>query len=85
MEKLETLKQWVRESKRIVFFGGAGVSTESGILLPQRTFNTDGTAAQAGNRQPQNQCSLILERRKDHFPQIHVISPFFGYILYILP
>ena len=27
----ETLKQWVQESKRIVFFGGAGVSTESGI------------------------------------------------------
>ena len=27
----ETLRQWVRESKRIVFFGGAGVSTESGI------------------------------------------------------
>lgn len=31
MEKLETLKQWVSESRRIVFFGGAGVSTESGI------------------------------------------------------
>lgn len=31
MEKLEQLKQWVAESKRIVFFGGAGVSTESGI------------------------------------------------------
>ena len=31
MEKLETLKQWVQESKKIVFFGGAGVSTESGI------------------------------------------------------
>ena len=28
---LETLKNWVREAKRIVFFGGAGVSTESGI------------------------------------------------------
>ena len=27
----ETLKQWVDESRRIVFFGGAGVSTESGI------------------------------------------------------
>ena len=27
----ETLRQWVRESKRIAFFGGAGVSTESGI------------------------------------------------------
>ena len=31
MSKLETLKQWVDESKNIVFFGGAGVSTESGI------------------------------------------------------
>ena len=28
---LETLRQWVSESRRIVFFGGAGVSTESGI------------------------------------------------------
>ena len=27
----ETLKRWVDESSRIVFFGGAGVSTESGI------------------------------------------------------
>ena len=31
MDKIETLKQWISESKRIVFFGGAGVSTESGI------------------------------------------------------
>ena len=31
MNELETLKSWVRESSRIVFFGGAGVSTESGI------------------------------------------------------
>ena len=31
MEQMEKLKQWVSESKRIVFFGGAGVSTESGI------------------------------------------------------
>ena len=29
--EIETLKQWVNESSRIVFFGGAGVSTESGI------------------------------------------------------
>ena len=27
----ETLASWIRQSKRIVFFGGAGVSTESGI------------------------------------------------------
>ena len=29
--KLEQFQQWVDESSRIVFFGGAGVSTESGI------------------------------------------------------
>lgn len=28
---METLKQWIDESDNIVFFGGAGVSTESGI------------------------------------------------------
>ena len=28
---LETLRQWIGESRQIVFFGGAGVSTESGI------------------------------------------------------
>ena len=31
MDQLQTLKTWVKESQRIVFFGGAGVSTESGI------------------------------------------------------
>ncbi len=31
MDKLETLKQWISEGHSIVFFGGAGVSTESGI------------------------------------------------------
>jgi NAD-dependent deacetylase len=30
-EKLKTLQQWIDESSAIVFFGGAGVSTESGI------------------------------------------------------
>lgn len=28
---MNTFSQWVKEAKRIVFFGGAGVSTESGI------------------------------------------------------
>ena len=31
MEKIKLLQKWVEESNRIVFFGGAGVSTESGI------------------------------------------------------
>ena len=30
-EKIKTLQQWIDESQSIVFFGGAGVSTESGI------------------------------------------------------
>ncbi|MBQ4289931.1 MAG: NAD-dependent protein deacylase [Clostridia bacterium] len=30
-EKIETLRRWIRESAYTVFFGGAGVSTESGI------------------------------------------------------
>ena len=30
-QKLETLKKWIDNSDNIVFFGGAGVSTESGI------------------------------------------------------
>ena len=29
--QLEILRQWIQECNRIVFFGGAGVSTESGI------------------------------------------------------
>lgn len=31
MEQIEVLQKWIEESKNIVFFGGAGVSTESGI------------------------------------------------------
>ena len=31
MDKIETLRQWVKESCHIVGFTGAGVSTESGI------------------------------------------------------
>ena len=31
MDAVQTLKTWIDESSRIVFFGGAGVSTESGI------------------------------------------------------
>ena len=31
MNQIEQLKSWIGESKKIVFFGGAGISTESGI------------------------------------------------------
>lgn len=35
-EKQKQLKKWIDESDNIVFFGGAGVSTESGSRFPQR-------------------------------------------------
>ena len=31
MDAVKTLENWIRESDNVVFFGGAGVSTESGI------------------------------------------------------
>lgn len=31
MEELQTLKQWIDGAEKIVFFGGAGCSTESGV------------------------------------------------------
>ena len=31
MNKIEQLSEWIKQSDNIVFFGGAGVSTESGI------------------------------------------------------
>ena len=33
MDKIEVLQQMIDESEKIEFFGGAGVSTESGIRL----------------------------------------------------
>ena len=31
MDNIEKLRNWIKESNNIVFFGGAGVSTESGM------------------------------------------------------
>lgn len=41
-DKISILRKWVNESDNIVFFGGAGVSTESGIKdfrSPDGLFN----------------------------------------------
>ena len=40
MGETDTLKKWINESNYIVFFGGAGVSTESNI---PDFRSTDGT------------------------------------------
>ena len=49
-EKIAQLRQWVGESQRIVFFGGAGVSTESGI---PDFRSTDGLYSQSYDFPPE--------------------------------
>lgn len=65
MEKLETLKTWVAESSRIVFFGGAGVSTESGI---PDFRSVDGLYSQHFAYPPETIIShTFYERRPEYF------------------
>ena len=65
MEKLDQLKQWVAESSRIVFFGGAGVSTESGI---PDFRSVDGLYNQQFEYPPETIIShSFYERRPEYF------------------
>ena len=65
MEKLEILKQWVNESSNIVFFGGAGVSTESGI---PDFRSVDGLYSQKFDYPPETIIShTFFERKPDYF------------------
>ena len=65
MEKLEILKQWIDESSRIVFFGGAGVSTESGI---PDFRSVDGLYSQKFDYPPETIIShTFYERRPEYF------------------
>ena len=65
MGKLETLKQWVAESSSIVFFGGAGVSTESGI---PDFRSTDGLYSQKFEYPPETIIShTFYERKPEYF------------------
>ena len=65
MDKMETLKRWIGESDRIVFFGGAGVSTESGI---PDFRSVDGLYNQKFDYPPETIIShTFYERRPDYF------------------
>ncbi len=65
MEKLETLKRWISESSRIVFFGGAGVSTESGI---PDFRSVDGLYSQKFDYPPETIIShSFFARRPEYF------------------
>lgn len=65
MEQLSTLQNWIDESHHIVFFGGAGVSTESGI---PDFRSVDGLYNQQYAYPPETILShTFYERRPDEF------------------
>ena len=65
MERLETLRLWITESSRIVFFGGAGVSTESGI---PDFRSVDGLYSQKFEYPPETIIShSFYQRRPEYF------------------
>jgi len=62
---VNTLKQWIAESSRIVFFGGAGVSTESNI---PDFRSVDGLYNQSYAYPPETILShSFYERKPDEF------------------
>lgn len=60
-ENIETLKKWLKDSDNIVFFGGAGVSTESGI---PDFRSTDGLYHQKYDYPPETILSHTFFRQK---------------------
>lgn len=65
MEQLKTLQSWIDSSRSIVFFGGAGVSTESGI----KDFRSvDGLYSQRYEWPPEEILSRsFFDRRPEDF------------------
>lgn len=65
MDKIDTLQAWIDRSEYIVFFGGAGVSTESGI---PDFRSTDGLYHQKYDYPPETILShTFFERRTEEF------------------
>lgn len=64
MNNIELLRQWVSESRNIVFFGGAGVSTESGI----KDFRSvDGLYSQKFDYPPETIISHSFYRKNPEY------------------
>ena len=64
-EKTKTLQNWINESNNIVFFGGAGVSTESGI---PDFRSVDGLYHQKYDYPPETMLShTFFEERPEEF------------------
>lgn len=65
MDNIEQLRQWIQESRHMVFFGGAGVSTESGI---PDFRSVDGLYSQKFEYPPETIIShSFYQRRPEYF------------------
>ena len=68
-EKILTLKKWIGESDNVVFFGGAGVSTESGI---PDLRSVDGLYNQKWKYPPETILShSFFERNPEEYYRFH--------------
>ena len=64
-QQLETLQRWIDQSRNIVFFGGAGVSTESGV---PDFRSVDGLYSQSYDYPPEEILSrTFFDRRPEEF------------------
>ena len=64
-QQLETLQRWIDESRNMVFFGGAGVSTESGV---PDFRSVDGLYSQSYDYPPEEILSrTFFDRRPEEF------------------
>ena len=64
-QQLETLQRWIDQSRNMVFFGGAGVSTESGV---PDFRSVDGLYSQSYDYPPEEILSrTFFDRRPEEF------------------
>ncbi|AWB45656.1 NAD-dependent protein deacylase [Paenibacillus sp. CAA11] len=64
--KLEQLAKWISESNRIAFFGGAGISTESGIP----DFRSAAGIYQMENQSPYSPETILSRSFFDRHPEV---------------
>lgn len=68
MEKINQLAEWINESNRIVFFGGAGVSTDAGI---PDFRSKDGIYTKNRGKYPYSPEALLSVQMLHENPELH--------------
>lgn len=66
MNQEQTLASWIKDSRKIVFFGGAGISTESGIP----DFRSAAGLYQAQHQSPYSPEEILSRRFFNRHPEV---------------